>query len=211
MSSLQKNLEEFEEEIRNKMPSFVKEIKSVKEKSLKIKDRISPFSLLNASSNIIHAKDIIDKNNYTVLSFYHGSWSNACNKQLKKLEKIKKELKILNTKILALSAQTPQNSLLTRKSNELSYEVLSDKNNTVAKSLGIVFTLSSEFKTIYESFGVDLIQSNKSNTFELPLPAIFIINKNYEIIFTFIEEDYTKRCETKDILRAIKKDIINLH
>lgn len=38
------------------------------------------------------------------------------------------------------------------------------------------------------------------------MPTTYVINKNLEIIFAFIDEDYTKRCEPKDILDAIKND-----
>ncbi len=187
------------------------EEKNLKNLALKQKDKIIDFSLLNANSKIIHIKDIIDKNKYTLLNFFRGVWCPYCNKELQDLEKIKKELKILNCKILALSPQSPFYSLITKNQNRLTFEVLSDKNSTIANNFGIVFTLSDKLKNIYESFGIDLLQLNKSNTFELPFPAIFIINKNYEIIFSFVEEDYTKRAKSKDILRAIKKDIINSH
>lgn len=188
--------------------------KEIKDSRLKLtclqsKDKITAFSLLNYNSKIIHINDIIDKNPYTIINFFQGSWSPYCNSELKQLEKIKNELKILRTKIVSISPQTPDCTNRTKEENQLSFELLSDKNNTVAKNFGISFKLCEKLKTIYESFGIDLIQFNKNNTFELPIPAIFIINSKYEIIFSFIEEDSTKRCETRDILRAIKKDIIN--
>lgn len=204
------NIDEYSKEVILECTKELKE-KNFKKNSLQIKDRITSFSLLNSNSQIIHIKDIIDKNKYTILNFFQGAWSPYCNKELKEFEKIQKELKILNTKVVSISPQTPDYCRFTKDQNKLSFELLSDKNSTVAKSFRISFNLCEKLKSIYESLGIDLIQFNKNNTFELPLAAIYIINSNYEIIFSFVEEDYTKRCESKDILRAIKKDIINSH
>ena len=39
------------------------------------------------------------------------------------------------------------------------------------------------------------------------MPATYVINKNKEIIFSFIDEDYTKRCEPQDIIDVIKENL----
>lgn len=109
-------------------------------------------------------------------------------------------------KLVAISPQTPDASLTTMQKNELSFEVLSDTNNKVAKEYGLVFSLAQELRPIYEKFGIDIVASNNENSFELPMPATYVINKNKEIIYAFIDEDYTSRSEPQEILDIISKN-----
>lgn len=205
--------EKVDVETQNIMIDATQELKKedLRRKCLQIKDKIPVFSLLNATGDIIHIQDIIDKHKYTILSFYRGAWCPYCNLELKQLQKIQSELKILHAEMVALSPQTPDNSLISKEKNALTFEVLCDKNNAVAREFGIVYNLPEKLRPIYKSFGIDIIESNNNGTFDLPLPATFVVNNNYEIIYSFVNEDYTKRLEPRDILTAIKKDIINSH
>ena len=221
MSTLAQQIEDFKLQSRAKMDTNTKNTmqsvtqglidSKLRDKALKVGDRITPFSLLNASSNIIHIEDIIDNNKYTILNFYRGSWCPYCNLELKALQKIQPELKILHTELVALSPQTPDNAMLAKDKDELTFEVLCDKNNTIGRKMGIVYELPTALRPVYEELGIDLLEVNKNGTFEIPLAATFVINSNYEIIYTFVDEDHTKRLEPRDILMAIKKDIINSH
>ena len=83
---------------------------------------------------------------------------------------------------------------------------LSDIGNEVAKKVGLVFSLAQELRPIYESFKIDIPNSNDAETYELPMPATFVINKNAEVIFSFVDEDYTKRYEPEEIINIIKND-----
>ena len=87
----------------------------------------------------------------------------------------------------------------------MEFEVLSDNSNVIAKEYGLVFSLAEELRPIYLSFGINLPANNKEDSYEIPMPATYVINKNKEIIFSFIDEDYTKRCEPQDIIDVIKK------
>jgi len=138
-------------------------------------------------------------------NFYRGVWCTYCNLELKALQGINEELQGLGAKLIAVSPQSPDASMTTKEKNELEFEVLSDTGNVVSKEYGLIFSLSEELRPIYLSFGIDIPASNKEDSYEIPMPAIYVVNKKREIIFSFIDEDYTKRCEPQDILDAIKK------
>ncbi|MEO1466293.1 MAG: AhpC/TSA family protein, partial [Cyanobacteria bacterium J06633_1] len=59
-------------------------------------------------------------------------------------------------------------------------------------------------RPIYENFGIDLPAHNGDRTFELPVPATYVVAQNGEIIYAFAEADYTQRAEPSDILAAVK-------
>jgi len=82
---------------------------------------------------------------------------------------------------------------------------LSDAGNQVAKDFGLVFVLPEELRPIYQDFGIDLPAHNGDNTFELPIPATYVIAQNGTIIHAFVDPDYTKRLDPAEIIAALKQ------
>lgn len=219
MPTLEKNIENYIEEFNKTLSKESIEIinnstkkledSNIKERSLTIGDKIPEFTLSNQDSKIINIKDIIETNNYTVISFFRGSWSPYCIMELNALQKIVSQLKIFHGTLISISPQTPDKSTYTKDKFSLNFEILYDKNNTIAKDFKITYTLDEELIPIYDELKIDILEANRNGTYTLPLPATYIVNKNYEIIYSFVEEDYKKRCEPKTILDAIKKDMLN--
>jgi len=92
----------------------------------------------------------------------------------------------------------------TKEKNELSFDILSDAANAVAKQFGLVFTLPTEIQSIYDAFGIDVQKHNGDDSFELPIPATYVINSAGEIVYHFVDADYTQRSEPADVLAAVK-------
>ena len=110
----------------------------------------------------------------------------------------------LGATLLAISPQTPDSSLSTVEKNELTFEVLSDAGNNVARAFGLVFTLPEDLRPVYSSFGLDLIKANGDDTFELPLTATYVIDRDRKIRMAFVDTDYTKRAEPADVVAALE-------
>jgi peroxiredoxin len=107
--------------------------------------------------------------------------------------------------LVAVSPETPDNALSTVEKNNLAFEVLSDMGNRVAREFGIVFRLPLELRPIYAGFGIDLPKANGDNTFELPIPATFIIGTDRKIRKAFVDADYTKRLDPEEIIDVLRR------
>lgn len=114
------------------------------------------------------------------------------------------EIKEAGANLVAISPQTPDNSLSTIEKQELTFEVLSDVGNNVAKEFGLVFTVPEILRNIYHSFGIDLPKSNGDDSYTLPLPATYIVDRNGTIIYSFVDTDYTKRVDPQEIIDILK-------
>jgi peroxiredoxin len=115
-------------------------------------------------------------------------------------------IKELGASLVAISPEMPDNSLSTTEKNSLTFEVLSDSGNRVAREFGIVFQLPIELRPIYAGFGIDLTKANDDDTFELPIPATYVIGTDRKIRKAFVDADYTKRLDPEEII-AVLKDI----
>ncbi len=109
----------------------------------------------------------------------------------------------LGASLVAISSETPDDSLSVVEKNELSFEVLSDIGNKVAREFGIVFQLPMDLLQFYSSYGVGLTKSG-DGYFELPIPATYIIGKDRKIIKAYVDIDYTKRLDPDEIIEAFK-------
>ena len=110
----------------------------------------------------------------------------------------------LGASLVAISGQTPDNSLSMAEKNELTYEVLSDVGLTVARSYGLVFRLPGYLQDAYERLGHPLPMFNGTGEQTLPLPATFVIARDGIVRFAYANPDYTHRADPKDILAVLE-------
>lgn len=216
MSRLLDEIKNYQEAFKKKVPEEIKKVMlnatkkleelNISKNALHEKDTAKCFVLKNVFKEDVSLDILLEDNDFVVLNFYRGAWCPYCNLELKALQTINNDLEKLNAKLVAISPQTPDASLTTKEKNELQFEVLSDTNSTIAKEYGLVFNLEDELIPIYESFGIKIPESNGTKTYELPMPATYIINNKKEIIYSFIDEDYTKRCEPQTILDIIQEN-----
>ncbi len=68
-----------------------------------------------------------------------------------------------------------------------------------------MFTLPEYVRPVYEQFGIDLPAANGDDSFELPVPATYVLDKEGVIRWAHLDLDYRTRAEPRDILRALDK------
>jgi peroxiredoxin len=115
------------------------------------------------------------------------------------------EIESLGANLVALSPQLPEKSLSTAEENKVSFEVLSDLGNKVAREFGLVFTLPESLQALYKKFGIDVAVANGDESYGLPMTATYVIDSNGTIAHAFVDTDYTKRLEPAEAVEALKK------
>jgi len=212
--SLKQNIENFQEEALPQMKSHVLEtlfkgvedLKAgkIEKNALKVGDKMPSFTLPDAKGKEISSDKLLEHGSL-VLSFYRGGWCPYCNLELRALQTLLPEFEKNNATLVAISPEKPDDSLFTQQKNELKFPVLSDSNNEVARSMGLVFEVPKEVVDISKSeWGLDLSEYNETVNHELPIPASYVVDTNGIIQFAFVNPNYTKRAEPIEILNAIK-------
>ena len=126
---------------------------------------------------------------------------------LQMLDAFVKELKesgmVANAVSVAISPQTPDNSLSLQEKHSLEYEVLSDVGNAVARKFGLVYSLSEPMKEFFSVVGIDLPSFNGDQSWELPIPATYVIDQS-GVVVAHIDPDWTRGMEPREILEALR-------
>lgn len=212
--SLQNELDELYKKFSQKVPPEVLNTmlgvtrrlveSGIAEKSLKVGDKAPDFDLPNATGEEVRLKELLDKGP-VILNFYRGGWCPYCNLELNAYQKRLPHINELGASFVAISPQTPDHSLSTAEKYELQFKVLSDVGNKVADKFGLVFKLPDELQELYNKFGIVLPKFNGDESWELPMPGTYVIDKDGTVSYAFADADYTKRAEPDEVIAKLQE------
>ena len=139
-----------------------------------------------------------------VIVFYRGGWCPYCNLALRTYQQeLLPQLAAFGARLVAISPQSPDQSLSTAEKAELDFTVLSDPGSRVAGQIGIVFQQADEVLDAQRKLGLDLAQVNAEGSTRLPRPTVLIVDQDRTVRFVDVQPDYTARTEVADILAAL--------
>ena len=139
-----------------------------------------------------------------VLNFYRGGWCPYCNLEFRALQAILPDIQALGAQLIGISPETPDASSNTVEAKGIQFTVLSDVGNKVARLYGLQTAVPEAIRPLYKQWGLDVNGANGDDSWELPLPATYIINKCGTVKAAFINRDYTQRMEPNDVIQALK-------
>ena len=210
--TLQSQLKQMQNATMARMPQHILQVfndsiqqirkNQLKENALQIGDVIPDISLQNIHRNPVAISDLL-RTKFLILNFYRGGWCPYCNMELREYERLRNDFLRLGADIVGISAEIPELVNQTTIKNTLSFPVLTDVDAKMMKAIGIVFQLDKASKKEYINFGVDLTKIHGNHNYELPVPAVYVINENMEIVFVHFEEDYMTRLEPLELLNIL--------
>lgn len=214
--SLQVELDAFMADVRTKVPAEVlAPIEQFYQQdlhrpqhfphALKIGQKVSDFTLHDATGKPVSLATL-RKNGPVIISFYRGAWCPFCNMELRALQKELPAFKELGVSLIAISPEQPDYAMPLIEREKLTFPVLSDPGNKVAKQFGIVFALEGEIRRIsHDVFGVDLPKLNGDQSWEIPVPATYLIDADGIVRFAFFDPEFRHRVEPEQLLSVIAK------
>lgn len=138
-----------------------------------------------------------------VLVFYRGAWCPYCNLTLRTYQsELVGALDERGAALIAVSPQLPDGSLSMKEKNELTFSVLSDPGNRLARALGIVAPPNDAVRHAQLELGLDLSQVNTEATRDLPMPTTVIVDVDRVIRWIDVHPNYTTRSEPAEIIAA---------
>jgi peroxiredoxin len=168
-----------------------------------INSKAKDFSAKDQFGNTIRLKDLIKKGN-VVLVFYRGYWSPDCNKFLQKLADSLQWIKDKKATLIAVTPETPESIAKTVEKTGAQYSILHDEGLKIMKAYDVEFEVPANTLTRYRNTGIHLEEINGKNGNFLPVPAVYVIDKDSNVSYRFFNTDYKKRPFVKEILDNLK-------
>ncbi len=211
--SLNELMQTYKEKEYKKMPNSDVEVienskKTLREsditkKCLKAGDFIPKFKLNNSEGEEISVEQLLEEGPI-VISFFRGEWSPYCTLEIKALQEVLPSIKNENATLIAISPQTQNKTKEMVDNNNITFNVLSDPANKIAKKFGIVYKMSEELASLYKKMGINIPDYTGRDRYELPIPATYVVDTDGKIIYAYIEPDYTSRLEPQSILNVLE-------
>jgi len=175
----------------------------IAEKAIHNNDRFPGFILPDSNNEARSLSDYLTRGPL-VISFYRGAWCPYCNLEINALQSRLSDIVAYGGQLISISPQVPDKSVDQISNSQLNFDVLSDIGNKLAKQCGLVFTLPESLRPIYEAWEINIPGHNGDSSFELPIPATYIIDSNGDVRYAHIDMDYTKRLEPDIIIEQLK-------
>lgn len=174
-----------------------------------IEDRILPcgtqapdFTLADFSGRAVHLADMLSFGP-VVLKFFRGRWCAYCTTELEAWGRLYDQLRERGALLAAISPQTvAQNDFLAQRL-ELPFPILADPGCRLAAQFGLVWTLPESLRDDYRSLFVNLPYLNGDESWRLPLPATYLLDRSGRIAFAEAHADFRVRPEPADVLAAL--------
>ena len=198
----------------------VEELKQsgIAQRALKAGDPAPAFELQDHNGKLVRSAELLERGPL-VICFFRGRWCPFCVGQMEAMNAIVPQLEQFGASLAAISPQTVHQSYLMADQHKLRFPLLSDPGNNVARQFGLVYRVPDYQQEIYSRAFTNLPFINGDPSWELPIPATFIVaNHNhrehwvspredtedgYRILFSSANPDYTDRPEPADILDVL--------
>jgi peroxiredoxin len=151
----------------------------------------------------VNLKDMRKKGPVVVV-FYRGSWCPYCNKELKRLQD---SLSFITDKGAQVVAITPEGKVgIDTMVSKLgaSFSIITDEDMKIGKQYGVSYKVDDRTVGRYKNAGIDLVKINSQKEAYLPVPAVYIVNRDGSVVYRFFNEDYRRRPSVKEIVANIK-------
>ncbi|HKU21039.1 MAG TPA: peroxiredoxin-like family protein [Terriglobales bacterium] len=172
-------------------------------------DRILPlgarapqFELPDQEGEPVSSAELLSRGRL-VICFFRGRWCPFCVAQLEAMNAALPRIQGAGAGLVAISPQTTRQSFFMRDQHHLRFPLLSDSLNQVARRFGLVYPIPQEQKQVYSRTFVNLPFLNGDSSWELPIPATYVLERDGTVVYASAHPDYALRPEPEEIIRLL--------
>ena len=182
----------------------VKELKAqaIAARALAVGAKAPQFELADHEGKIVRSAELLARGRL-VLCFIRGRWCPFCVGQMESMNLVASSIADAGASLIAISPQTVKQSYFMHDQHKLRFPLLSDAGNNVARQFGLTYRVPTAQEAVYRRAFVNLPFTNGDDSWELPIPATFIVDRDGTILYASANEDYTERPEPTYIVECL--------
>jgi peroxiredoxin len=160
------------------------------------------FELKDHNGTTVSSAELL-KTSRLAICFFRGRWCPFCVGQLEAMNLVLPQIRQAGAELVAISPQTVQQSFFMADQHRLRFPLLSDARNQVARQFGLVYRVPDSQQSIYRRAMTNLPFTNGDPSWELPVPAVYVVDRDDTVLFAAVNPDYKERPEPEEILERI--------
>ena len=213
-STLQEQLDALKARARSLLPAEIIAIHDRATEELQtsgLSTRILPvgavapaFELPDRNGKPVRSADLLARGRL-VVDFFRGRWCPYCIAELEALEAALPRIREAGASLVAISPQTVRQTDFLVDQHQFSFPILSDAGNRVAREFGLVYEVPAYLRELYQRSFINLPLANGDSSWELPLPATYVLEQDGTVLYAFADADTSRRAEPADVLGALTR------
>lgn len=161
------------------------------------------FELPDHDGHPVSSLDLLAKGRL-VLCFIRGRWCPFCVGQMEAMNLVLPQIEQAGATPVAISPQTVKQSFFMHDQHKLRFPLLADAGNRVARQFGLTYRVPPAQEAVYRRAFVNLPFTNGDESWELPIPATYILDRDNTVLYASASEDCTERPEPTEIARILQ-------
>lgn len=173
------------------------------ERVLKAGDHAPAFTLSDQGGKPVSSAELLAKGPL-VIAFLRGRWCPFCCGEAEALNRMLPEFEKAGASLVAISPQALNQAYFMHDQHKLRFPLLVDSENKIARQFGIAYRVPDYQQQLFSSVFINLPHINGDSSWELPLPATFVVGRDGKIRYAYVNVDYTERAEPGEVLQALR-------
>jgi peroxiredoxin len=176
----------------------------VAERALPVGAKAPTFELSDHNGRQVSSAELLAAGRLAVC-FMRGRWDPFCCGQMEAMNLVLPQIVACGASLVAVSPQTVKQSFFMADQHKLRFPLLSDSGNQIARQFGLVYRVPDYQQEIYRRAFINLPFANGDESWELPIPATYVIERDGTVLYSSPDPDYSERPEPMEILSALQQ------
>jgi len=173
---------------------------------LPVGSKAPEFELQDHDGKVVSSSELLAKGSL-IVCFIRGRWCPFCVGQMEAMNLVLPLIEQAGATLVAISPQTVKQSYFMHDQHKLRFRLLSDAVNKVSRQFGLTYRVPAAQEAIYRRAFVNLPLANGDDSWELPIPATYVLDRDGTVLYASANEDYTERAEPGDIVQFLREQI----
>lgn len=170
---------------------------------VKAGDLVAPFELAEVDGATLTLEGLTASGPLVVIFFRFANCP-ACNIALPHYQRrLAPKLASLGVNLVAVSPQVPERLVEIKRRHELSFQVATDRDNRLGRRFGILYEFDEPSRQAALAKGNFIGDVTGTGTWELPMPAVVVIDRHHVVRFVEVSPDWLVRTEAEAILEVV--------
>jgi peroxiredoxin len=163
------------------------------------------FALRDITGQMVSSDDLLALGPL-VVKFFRGRWCPYCVTELEAWRDLYDQIREQGALMVAIAPQTIRQSDFMAAQYTLPFPMLTDQYCQVAGDFGLVYTVPLYLREYYLSVMLNVPYINGEDSWQLPLPATYVIGPDRRVLFAEAHADFRVRPEPEEVMEALSRN-----